>query len=437
MAARFVFLFRTAGILAIGGTGGSLAHWVGLPMPYLTGSLAFVAAFTIFRTRKGAREVQFPPSLRMIFVAVIGTMIGATFTTDLLAVVPSLGLSMMAIVLFVVVALAGNYALFRRLGRYDRTTAIFAAMPGGLVEAVSLGEQAGGDVRILSVQHFARIVLVVMIVPLLFLLWTGEMVGSASGQSFEQDAYKTADILLILVLAATGMVLGPRLRLPAAHMVGPLVLSAVAHVTGLVDLDSPAWLLNLAQLVVGSGLGSTFAGSTGRQLIRAFSLGAVLNSPDACSGHRLCIDSCRVHAGTGRRTVHQLCAWWRDGNGFDRSEPRRESCHRSLPSSVPDIRDGPGGRGNCKKDSPAGICRARGKRRLNWSVTWGPAGFGMSWLAIHLRESRTDAFRDQFPLNFWPLLDIFQGLAVPGIALTAQTGFPDSFRHSGTKVGID
>ncbi|MDE0694482.1 MAG: AbrB family transcriptional regulator [Boseongicola sp.] len=275
MAARFVFLFRTAGILAIGGVGGSLAQWIGLPMPYLTGSLAFVAAFTIFRSRKGARAVQFPPLLRMTFVAVIGTMIGATFTTDLLAVVPSLGLSMTAMVLFVVIALAGNYALFRRLGRYDRTTAFFAAMPGGLVEAVSLGEQAGGDVRVLSVQHFARIVLVVMIVPLLFLLWTGETVGSASGQSFEQHAYRTVDIFVILMLAAAGMALGPRLRLPAAHMVGPLVLSAAAHVSGLVDLNSPAWLLNLAQLVVGSGLGSTFAGSTGRQLIRAFSLGAV------------------------------------------------------------------------------------------------------------------------------------------------------------------
>ena len=275
MAARFVFLFQTGGILAIGSVGGSLALWVGLPMPYLTGSLAFVAAFTIFRTRKGAREVQFPPVLRMIFVAVIGTMIGATFTTDLLAVVPSLGLSMMAMVLFVAIALAGNYALFRKLGRYDRTTSIFAAMPGGLVEAVSLGEQAGGDVRILSVQHFARIVLVVMIVPLLFLLWTGETVGSASGQSFEPDAYRIADIVLILLLAAAGMVLGPILRLPAAHMVGPLVLSAAAHVLGLVDLSSPSWLLNLAQLVVGSGLGSTFAGSTGRLLIRAFSLGAI------------------------------------------------------------------------------------------------------------------------------------------------------------------
>ena len=274
-ATRFVFLFQTVGILAIGGTGGSLAFWIGLPMPYLTGSLAFVAAFTIFRTRKGAREVQFPQLLRMTFVAAIGAMIGATFTMDLVAVVPSLGLSMIAVVLFVVIALAVNYALFRKLGRYDRTTAIFAAMPGGLVEAVMLGEQAGGDVRVLSVQHFARVVLVVMIVPLLFLLWTGETVGSAAGQSFEQDAYRTADILLILALAAAGMVLGPKLRLPAAHMVGPLVLSAAAHVSGLVDLSSPAWFLNMAQLVVGSGLGATFAGSTGRQLIRAFGLGAI------------------------------------------------------------------------------------------------------------------------------------------------------------------
>ncbi len=275
MAARFAFPFQIAGILALGSVGGSLAFWAGLPMPYLTGSLAFVAAFTIFRARKGAREVQFPKSLRMTFVAVIGALIGATFTTDLVAAVPSLGLSMIAMVPFVVIALAANYVLFRRLGRYDRTTAVFAAMPGGLVEAVLLGERAGGDVRVLSVQHFARIVLVVMIVPLLFLLWTGETVGSSSGQSFEQGVYSTADTLLILALAAVGVVLGPRLRLPAAHFVGPLFLSAAAHVSGLVDLNSPAWFLNVAQLVVGSGLGATFAGSTGRQLIRAFSLGAV------------------------------------------------------------------------------------------------------------------------------------------------------------------
>lgn len=56
MAARFVFLFRTAGTQAIGGAGGSLALWVGLPMPYLAGSRAFIAALTIFRVRKGARE---------------------------------------------------------------------------------------------------------------------------------------------------------------------------------------------------------------------------------------------------------------------------------------------------------------------------------------------------------------------------------------------
>ena len=299
MAARLAFLLRTARILAIGGIGGSLAHWIGLPMPYLTGSLALVAAVTIVGSRKGAREVQFPPLLRMTCVAVIGTMIGATFTTDLLAVVPSLGLSMMAMVLFVVVALAGNYALFRKLGRYDRTTAVLAAMPGGLVEAVSLGEQAGGDVRVLSVQHFARIVLVVMMVPLLFLFWTGETVGSASGQSFEQDAYRTADILLILVLAGAGMVLGPKFRLPAAHMVGPLVLSAAAHVLGTGRPQQPG----VAPEPGPAGCWVR-AGIDVRRIDRApadqgVQPGRDLNSLDARARHRPCHCSCRFHVGTG------------------------------------------------------------------------------------------------------------------------------------------
>lgn len=93
MAARSLPLVRTAGNLAIGG---SPVRRIGLSMPYLMASLAFVATFTIFRSLKGARESRFPPLLRTTSVAVFGTMIGATFTTDHLAVVPSLGPALMA-----------------------------------------------------------------------------------------------------------------------------------------------------------------------------------------------------------------------------------------------------------------------------------------------------------------------------------------------------
>jgi uncharacterized protein len=54
---------------------------------------------------------------------------------------------------------------FRVIGGYDRTTAYFAGMPGGLVEMVSVGEERGGDGRIIALAHSVRILLIVVTVP--------------------------------------------------------------------------------------------------------------------------------------------------------------------------------------------------------------------------------------------------------------------------------
>ena len=50
--------------------------------------------------------------------------------------VPTLAITLGAMMVFVAVAQAANYAIFRYLGRYDRATSTYAAMPGGLIEAV-------------------------------------------------------------------------------------------------------------------------------------------------------------------------------------------------------------------------------------------------------------------------------------------------------------
>ena len=72
-----------------------------------------------------------------------------------------------------------------------------------------------------------------------------------------------------------GVWIGPYLRLPAAHMVGPMVLSATLHGAGVLHLSSPFWLLAVAQLMVGTGLATSFAGVRGHDLVRAFGLGGI------------------------------------------------------------------------------------------------------------------------------------------------------------------
>ena len=262
-------------LLIIGLVGGLAGHAIGLPMPFLLGSVVTVGAWTVYASDRLGRDIRFPQLVRKGFVAIIGTKIGASFSPDLLSVLPQLWPSFLAMVVYVFVAQAVGYGVYRHLGGYDRITAGFSAMPGGLIEAISMGEQAGADVKLLTIQQFARIILVVFAVPILFLLWLGESVGSAAGQMGASEIPVALDFVLIGTISLAGIWLGVRLRLPAAHMIGPVLVSAALHALGLVDTVSPTWLLYLAQLVVGTGLGALFAGATAVQMLRGFGLGAV------------------------------------------------------------------------------------------------------------------------------------------------------------------
>ncbi|MHA3978105.1 AbrB family transcriptional regulator [Halovulum sp. GXIMD14794] len=261
-------------LLALGTLGGFAAQALGMPMPFLVGGLVTIGIYTIVMFNVAGREVRFPQKIRKVFIAFIGVMIGGAFSRELVSVLPSLWLVFVAMLLYVVAAHALGYQFFRRIGRYDEVTALYAAMPGGLIEAVAMGEAAGGDVRILSVQHFARVVITVLTIPFLFLIWTGHTVGSAAGMTFEAGGWGLVDLLVISALAAAGLGLGRVVKLPAGHMMGPLLLSAIFHGSGLVDTVSPAWLLSLSQLVVGVGLGTMFTGVTLRLILRTFGLGA-------------------------------------------------------------------------------------------------------------------------------------------------------------------
>ncbi|WP_233270515.1 AbrB family transcriptional regulator [Chachezhania sediminis] len=244
-------------------------------MPFLIGSLVSVGVFAMAATAMDRQLPAFPQGLRRVFVGVIGVMIGQRFTTDLASQIPALWPSLLAVLPFVAVTQAANFAIFRYIGKYDGPTAFFSAMPGGLIEAITIGEQQGGNVQVLTIQHFVRIVLVVITVPTLFLIFSGHSVGSAAGQQLSVGPWTALDVVLIVAVALIGAPLAVRIHLPAPMLLGPMILSAACHATGLMDTHSPSWLLHFSQLVVGTGLGATFARTNPRQLLNAFLLGVL------------------------------------------------------------------------------------------------------------------------------------------------------------------
>lgn len=265
----------TAFLLALGGLGGALLAALGTPLPYMLGSLLAASLTVAVAQHRFPAGYAFPMPFRMVFVGVIGTMIGARLTPDTLALLPLLAVSLPAVLVFVLGGHAMNYLIFRRLGGYDRATSFYSGSPGGLFEAILFGEEAGADVRIVTLMQFLRIIVVVTLVPVGMSVWEGHTVGSAAGMSFGPGESDWHDIPLVLAIAVAGLWLGNRLHLPAAQLIGPLIVAGAVAMTGLVEIAAPGWLVAVAQVVLGTGLGIRFVGMTRAMFLRGMGLSVV------------------------------------------------------------------------------------------------------------------------------------------------------------------
>lgn len=269
---------KVSGLIVLGAIGGLLALLLQLPLPFLLGSLLISSTISIYLSFQSPQPMYFPQKLRKLGVGIIGAMIGATFTSDFLTVIPSLWLSLLSVVVFVVCAQIIGFVLLKNLGRYNTPTAIYASLPGGLIEAITLGEQAGGDVRVIALQHFIRIIFVVSLVPTIMYFWLGEAVGSAANQSLFSADSGWFDVFVIIALTIAGSLLGSVLRIPAPHLIGAMFLSGLVHITGVVQVQSPFWLLSIAQVVVGVSLGLRFSGMAISELVNSFVMSMLLVS---------------------------------------------------------------------------------------------------------------------------------------------------------------
>ena len=262
--------------LLLGALGGSAAQALHLPLGMLLGSLVVVGAVSILGWRPMGVTPAMPEPLRFFFVPVIGVSIGGAFTPQLMRDALLWWPSLLALALYLPLALGAGYLIYHRLGGIPKVTAFFGAVPGGLIETVVLGESAGADARMLTLLQFLRLILCIMLVPIGFTIATGHAVGSASGVEMTGASVPIGPDRCgdHAGLRRGGLPAGRRLRFPAAIMTGPILLSALAHLAGLTQTVPPGWAILLTQLVVGTSLGARFVGLPRSALGRALGLAA-------------------------------------------------------------------------------------------------------------------------------------------------------------------
>ena len=260
--------------LVIAAAGGAVAWALHLPLGFLLGALVVTAVLAVAGARPFGKPVTLPPRLRFSFVPVIGVSIGGAFTPEVAQAALGWGPTLVALCIFVPVAHLAGYGLFR-WGGLPKTEAFFGSVPGGLLESIQLGEEAGADVRLLTVLHFLRLIGTIVSVPMLFWWITGQAVGSASGVTLARAELTGGEAVLLVAAGLAGVMVGRALRFPAWIMTGPLAASAALHGFGLVEGGTPGWLVAVTQVVLGCGLGARFAGIDRAILIRAGRLAAL------------------------------------------------------------------------------------------------------------------------------------------------------------------
>ncbi len=253
-----------------GSAGGAVFAWAGMPLPWMLGALIATLALAV-----GGARIAMPEALRDPTVAVIGVLLGSSFTPDLLARLGDWGLSLAGMVVYLAISAALSIPVFRHLAGHDRLTAYFAAMPGGLTEMAAIGGAMGADERKIILAHLARIVVTIAAVAFWFRVIAGHTVVGQPANLWGAGI-GPLDAALLIGAAILGTWAGYRLRLPAPTLFGPMILSGVLHATGITASAPPGALVIVAQVILGTVMGCRFRGVAPGALIRALGISLIV-----------------------------------------------------------------------------------------------------------------------------------------------------------------
>ncbi len=251
--------------LMIGAAGGLVFFFLHLPLPWILGSLAS----SVLLSRTPSFQPRLPKSWRNFAMVAIGTMLGAGFTPDVLAQSGAWVISLMAMSLLSASFGLFAYVVFRRCGKMDRSTALFAAMPGGLAVVAMLAEDYKTEINRVVLCHSARLVVLLVSAPIVIQQVSGIDVAASGRSGFALSPL--ADPLgqgFLALAAACSWFFASRLKFPSAMLLLPLAVSAVLHATEIVSVPVPLLVTTFAQIIIGSSVAERFAGYSAQQIVR-------------------------------------------------------------------------------------------------------------------------------------------------------------------------
>lgn len=253
--------------LLVGVVAGWVFQMLSIPLPWMLGPMCACTLCVLINM-----PVAAPPVIRPPTTAMIGVMLGASFSPALLAQLPKWAATLvLQLVLLAILAVVGIW-YYRKIAKLDPVTAFYSGMPGGMMEMSLIGEERGGDGQTIILIHSARVLTIVATVPFLVQFLEHVQLGPRQASPVSVVDAPWTTFAWLIGLAIFGSFLGKWLRLPARALFGPMFASVLAHATGLTDFLMPREIVVGAQVLLGCVVGCRFTGYNKREIIRILGL---------------------------------------------------------------------------------------------------------------------------------------------------------------------
>jgi membrane AbrB-like protein len=241
---------RWTAALAVGTAAGYACMLLRTPIPWMLGPL-----FSLALLRVLGADVAAPFPARYVGQWIIGTSLGLYFTPVVVHEVAGLWYLLVAGAAFAVALGYVSGIALARLADLDRTTGIFASVPGGAAEMATLGERFGGRVDRIAAAQSLRILIVVAIVPGAI---TALDIHGSEPYVQGASAFDAGGFALLMAATLAGSAVFQWLGMPNAFVLGSLAV-AIPLTALEADLSAmPAVVSNAGQLLLGCALGSRF-----------------------------------------------------------------------------------------------------------------------------------------------------------------------------------
>lgn len=240
----------TATGLLIGALGGVVFWLLGIPAPWLAGSMmaAIIAIFSRIR-------IGMPDWLRAMAFIFLGIQTGTSVTWETVDRAVQWPLSIAFLGLTVVAVTWACTAYYVKRSGWDGPTALFASLPGALSLTLLLASSTKADMRRVTIAQCIRLFFLVAALPSV-ISWMSPPDAFHGGPA---EIGSLTDILLLIAVSTVAGYALEFIRVPAGLMLGPMLASAALELGGVVSGAAPASVLVPANVVLGVMIGARFS----------------------------------------------------------------------------------------------------------------------------------------------------------------------------------